>query len=240
MIIGIFKDILKMIRRHWVAVPLVTLLTLGVTSFIGGSSSYLTPSLVNRTGYILFTIRTIMGLLGGVFFEGIMVQVACLDARKERQDHGKIIRRIVSRLPKLFLIALIGDLIILAGAVLLIVPGIIFTVWYMLIIPVAVLEESRRIPSVFHRSKALVKGHFWQVLAIIGVIILPFVAIDWMFSEQLLFASWPNLALAVSGRFLSGMAIVQIYLRLAGTTIDSAVSLDHPACPERFFRGQAG
>lgn len=57
---------------------------------------------------------------------------------------------------------------ILAGAVLLVVPGVILATWWILAYQAAVLEQ-RGVRSSLGRSRALVRGSFWVALGVLAV-----------------------------------------------------------------------
>jgi len=72
------------------------------------------------------------------------------------------------RLGSVILIALLSGLIIFAGFLLLVIPGIIFAVFLSLAIP-ALVVENRRGTDALGRSWNLVSGSFWHVLGTIVV-----------------------------------------------------------------------
>lgn len=72
------------------------------------------------------------------------------------------------RLGSVILIALLSGLIIFAGFLLLVIPGIIFAVFLSLAIP-ALVVENRRGTDALGRSWNLVSGSFWHVLGTILV-----------------------------------------------------------------------
>ena len=57
---------------------------------------------------------------------------------------------------------------ILAGAVLLVVPGVVLATWWILAYQAVVLE-NRGVRSSLGRSRALVRGGFWTALAVLAV-----------------------------------------------------------------------
>jgi hypothetical protein len=72
------------------------------------------------------------------------------------------------RLWSVILVSLLVGLIVAAGIILLIVPGIIFYVLLSVSIPVLIVE-GRRGTEAMGRSWNLVKGHFWHALGVIVV-----------------------------------------------------------------------
>jgi hypothetical protein len=78
-------------------------------------------------------------------------------------DPKKHSKEIIDRVPTLLLTYVLKGLIITGGLLLLIVPGIIFAVWYALAHVVVVLTGKESIESLAY-AKELVKGRFWTVL----------------------------------------------------------------------------
>jgi len=72
----------------------------------------------------------------------------------------------------LLLIQLVVGLIVFGGFLLLIVPGILWTLSYSLIVPVAVLENSSNRTVIRHRSWQLVKGNRGKVFIVMLVVVL--------------------------------------------------------------------
>jgi hypothetical protein len=72
------------------------------------------------------------------------------------------------RLWSVILISILVGLIVAAGFILLIIPGIIFLVFLSLSIP-ALIVEDRRGTDALGRSWGLVSGHFWHALGVIFV-----------------------------------------------------------------------
>ena len=63
---------------------------------------------------------------------------------------------------------------------LLIVPGLVLMTWWVLIIPVVVLERTSA-GAAFGRSRELVRGYGWNVFGVIVLTLLVLLAFDlWM------------------------------------------------------------
>jgi len=73
----------------------------------------------------------------------------------------------------LLLIQIVVGLIVFAGFLLLIVPGIIWGLSYSLVSPITVLEKSKDGAAIRSRSWHLVKGHRWKAF---GVLVVVFIA----------------------------------------------------------------
>jgi hypothetical protein len=103
-------------------------------------------------------------LVGEVFYAGV---VAALIVEK-RTGIRRRLSDVARELPYLRLVSV--DLLYSVGVavffVLLIVPGVLFFTYYALTAPIVEIED-RRIRAAFRRSRELVRGHFWTVLAIL-------------------------------------------------------------------------
>lgn len=104
--------------------------------------------------------------LGEVFFVGVVVAVVSEARTGERRP---TLGALVRRLPWGRLIA--ADLIITLGVglgfIILIVPGVVFLVYFGLAAPLIEIEDLRVGPAL-RRSRNLVRGHFWPILLLVG------------------------------------------------------------------------
>jgi hypothetical protein len=105
--------------------------------------------------------------LGDVFYSGIAA-AAVFEARG-RSRHS--VWELAKTLPygRLIVVDLIVTLGTTIGLGLLIVPGIVFFTWFALAAPVIKIERLRVVPAL-GRSRALVRGSFWQVLLLLGTL----------------------------------------------------------------------
>ena len=146
-----------------VAVPVATTEVLGdhLEEIGGGIGS---DGLVVGEAITAAIVLTITGTLGEVFYAGVVVGVVTMRRTGIRRDLIEIARH----LPYLRLLAV--DAIFVAtvaiGLVLLIVPGILALGWFALAAPVIELE-GRGVRGALRRSRELVRGNFWRVIAIL-------------------------------------------------------------------------
>lgn len=88
---------------------------------------------------------------------------------------GELLRQSWSgKVWQLLLLQLLTSLIVGFGILLLIIPGIIFGVWFAFAMYVLILE-NRGVTEALGRSKELVRGHFWTVLGynlLFGIIMM--------------------------------------------------------------------
>jgi hypothetical protein len=108
-------------------------------------------------------------LLGEVFYSGA---VALLIARSKPGTPPPLRQLARSlRYGRLIAVDLLFGLGIAVGLVLFVVPGVVAFTWFALAGPLVELEGAG-VRAAFTRSRRLVRGHFWTVLAVLGPITL--------------------------------------------------------------------
>lgn len=131
--------------------------------------------------------QAVTTLLGEVFYAGA---VGLMMRHGERSSPPPL--RVVARrlsYGRLIAVDILLTVIVAVGLLLLIVPGVIFFVWFALAGPVVEIE-GRGVRAAFARSRALVRGSFWPVLLVLvpitiasallaeALVVLPHLAID--------------------------------------------------------------
>ncbi|MEE9393671.1 MAG: hypothetical protein V3W41_14305 [Planctomycetota bacterium] len=118
-------------------------------------------------------LLSFMGIMCGVIFLNICLQSLATASLvygtfKDMRGQPVIIRECLGialkRLPMLILLSFVVGIVVAFGALFCCVPGIIAWVFFYLVIPAAVVENSGL--GSFGRSIELVKGSFWPILAI--------------------------------------------------------------------------
>lgn len=107
------------------------------------------------------TAQLLTGLLyfaGNALLSGSLVYAVVELQRTGAASAGESLRRGLRVLPKVFLVTLLYTVITTIGYLLLIVPGVIFSLMYAVAVPVAVLENRGPIESL-KRSAALTDGY---------------------------------------------------------------------------------
>lgn len=92
--------------------------------------------------------------------------IRSLAARYENQEDKPIkdnIQTAVHLIIPAFLISLLTSLMVVGGLILLIIPGLIFIVWFAFTF-YAVVIDNHKIKEAFSASRQLVKGRWWKVL----------------------------------------------------------------------------
>jgi hypothetical protein len=110
---------------------------------------------------------TVTGLIGEVFYSGA-VAISLTHAEYGRAPSVREISRRLSY-PRLIAVDLLYGLIVAAGLILFLAPGVLAFVWFGLAGPVVEIER-RSVRGAFQRSWDLVRGQFWAVLLVLGSI----------------------------------------------------------------------
>lgn len=109
-------------------------------------------------------ILTITGLLGEVFYSGVVA----ISLTHAEHGHAPSLREIARALNyrSLLAIDLIFGAAVTVGLALLIAPGVAIFVWFGLAGPIVEIE-GHGVRSAFRRSMSLVRGHFWTVFSVL-------------------------------------------------------------------------
>jgi Membrane domain of glycerophosphoryl diester phosphodiesterase len=154
-----------MYKAHWrtlLPIAFVVYLALAVINLL----------LVATLTWLGAILGTIVALVGVFWLQGALVR-AVEDVRDGRADLslGETFERVRPQLASIVVGGLLAAIGILIGLVLLIVPGLVLLTWWVLVIPVIVLEELRA-GEAFTRSRELVRGHGWRVFGVIVLTLL--------------------------------------------------------------------
>jgi hypothetical protein len=138
---------------------------------------YVAIALINLVLVLLLTwvgaiLGAIVSLIGLFWVQGALVK-AVDDIRDGRADLtlGQTFERVRPQLISIIVAGILAAIGVLLGLLLLIVPGLVLLTWWVLIIPVIVLEE-RRAGEAFSRSREVVRGYGWGVFGVIVLTIL--------------------------------------------------------------------
>ena len=167
-VIGEAWETFKAHWRHLVPIALVVYVAVALISLV-------LVLLLTWFGAILSFIISLIALF---WVQGALVR-AVEDIRDGRADMslGETYERVRPQLPAIIVGGLLAGLGIALGLVLLIVPGLILLTWWIVLIPVIVLEE-RSAGEAFGRSRELVRGHAWSVFGVIVLTILLVIAFN--------------------------------------------------------------
>lgn len=155
----------ELYKRHWrhlLPIALAVYLLLSLFTLV----------LVLLLGWLGVIAAAFVSLAGVFWLQGTLV-VAVQDIRDGRADLsiGDTLARIRPRMNTLGLAGILAALAITIGLALFVVPGLLLLTWWVLIVPVIVLERAGVVRS-FGRSRELVSGYAWRVFGLILVTIV--------------------------------------------------------------------
>ena len=105
----------------------------------------------------------LVSLLGEVFYIAIVSAAVLAGARGQTINVGAVLAGLP--LGRLLGADLAYAVLVTAGLIFLLVPGLIFLAWFALVAP-GIEVEHRGFADAFRRSRDLVRPHFWLVLGI--------------------------------------------------------------------------
>jgi hypothetical protein len=125
--------------------------------------------LITAALLLAFVLQAVTSLLGEVFYSGAVA----LTLVHARHGHKPTLREIAGALAygRLIAVDLIFGLAVAIGLLLLVIPGVIVFTWFALAGPLVEIESDGVRASLI-RSRRLVRGHFWAVLAVLGPVTL--------------------------------------------------------------------
>lgn len=163
--------VVRTVREQWrllLAAGLVVFIPVG---FFEALDNHLKEVDINELGdlaqaetILAALVHAATSLWGEIFYTGVVAAgVSELLGREHRP-----LRRIARVLPygRLVAVDILYSLIVLVGLLLLIVPGVVFYVWFSLA-GVIVKLEDRGVRDALRRSRELVRDSFWRVAAVV-------------------------------------------------------------------------
>ena len=181
---GVLSEAWELYKGHWrhlLSISFVVYLAVAVISL-------LLVLLLTWFGAIL---ASLISLVAAFWVQGALVK-AVEDVRDGRADLtlGETFDRVRPQLGAIIVAGILAALGIFVGLLLLIVPGLVLLTWWIVIIPVIVLEE-RSAGESFGRSRELVRGYGWGVFGVIVLTILLLIAFRIVLGLVLIpFADW--------------------------------------------------
>ena len=173
---GVLDNGFKLFRASFVPLfPLVVLSTLATTVPATFFSRYVQrfageglPTWTRELGAEIFVGGVLTFLLVVVFTAAILVRIDAV-ANGRSMSLGQAFTAGLGRTPALFGTMLLAFLIVFLGCLLVVIPGIILSVWYIFAPYVAAIESRGPIESLA-RARALVRGHWWRTAALLTLV----------------------------------------------------------------------
>ena len=116
-----------------------------------------------------FVAQAITSLLGEVFYSGAVALTLANADSGDRPTLSEVARSL--SYGRLIAVDILFGAAVVVGLLLAIVPGVIAFAWFALAGPLVEIEDCG-VRASFARSRKLVQGHFWTVLAVLAPITL--------------------------------------------------------------------
>ena len=166
-----FRDLVRTVREQWrllLAAGLVVFIPLGfletLDNHVGDVDIESVGDLVAIEAMFVGLVHASTSLWGEIFYTGVVAAGVSEMLGGKRRTLGHIAR--VLPYKRLIGVDILFALIVLAGLVLLVVPGVVFFVWFSLA-GVVVKVEGKGVRDSLRRSRELVRGSFWRVFAVV-------------------------------------------------------------------------
>lgn len=182
------KALAKLRERYGIAFRIILLpLIAGVLGFILFIYTPDSPALF----LLMVLVAIVLFVVSAIFNVVALISFVHLFSKEEILKPSEYIRMGLKKFWSYVWLAVLSSFIVLGGYFLLLVPGIIFSVWFGMAIYVLILEDRKGMEALL-RSRHLVLGKFWKTvgrgvfMAIVGIVILiPFWAIDFLVKANL-------------------------------------------------------
>jgi len=185
--IEIWRSVFELYRQYFLKLILVNAFVM-VSSLFSYGTALLGLQAGTESGSIVLvcllpSISVVLGLIA-IYIGLAATIVAASNAVLGRPvSVGGALRRVFSArlIWRLLLASIEVGIRIEIGFVLLIIPGIILSVWYLFFSPVLVLEKITARSVLLKRSRELVRGHFWRLLFVYGILFyIPYLVISFV------------------------------------------------------------
>jgi hypothetical protein len=162
---GVIREAWELYKAHWRHLLPISFLVYVTVAIVGAV-------LAGVLGWFGALLGAAISLVGLFWVEGALA-TAVADIRDGRSDLSltETFSRVRPQLGSVIVGGLLAGLGIVLGLVLLIVPGLVLMTWWILVIPVIVLERTDA-GAAFGRSRELVRGYGWNVFGVIVLTIL--------------------------------------------------------------------
>jgi hypothetical protein len=179
---GVYRDTLRTYARRapqLLLIGAVVFVPLGlleaVVGRVGSIGSAADSGLTIVAVLALLLVQVVVGLVGEVFYSGAVANLIAFT----RQGRQLSLRTLAERLAyrRLIAVAVLYDVAVAVGLLAFVVPGVVLFTWLALAAPLVELQGCG-VREAFARSRRLVRGEFWPVLAVLGPITLASQSLD--------------------------------------------------------------
>ena len=163
---GVLREAWDLYKAHWQHLLMVALAVFAAVAVI----SLVLALLFDR--WFEAILISLVSLIATFWVQGALIR-AVEDIRDGRADlsFGETLGSVRSHLAAIIVAGVLAAIGIILGLILLVVPGLVLLTWWVLIIPVIVLE-GRSAGESFGRSRELVRGYGWNVFGVIVLTVL--------------------------------------------------------------------
>src|SRR3954471_2197583 len=168
---GVIGEAWGLYKAHWRHLLPISLVVYVAIAIVGA----LLAAVLTWVGALIGALISLVGLF---WVQGALV-TAVEDIRDGRADLSlaETFSRVRPQLGAIVVAGILAAVGIFLGLVLLIVPGLVLLTWWVLVIPVVVLERAHA-GAAFSRSRELVRGYGWNVFGVIVLTILLLLAFE--------------------------------------------------------------
>ena len=160
------------------AIPIVANFLILLPLVVGGvlSGAFLRGVGITNAVKIMIAVPLALLAIAWVVLVTLWPAVAMIYAVKEEIGFKKSFKKAWPKIGSYFWVNLLSGLAVTIGMILLIIPGIIFAVWFVLA-NYALIVEGKKGSNALSRSKELVKGNWWSVfgrilfMGLIGIVV---------------------------------------------------------------------
>jgi hypothetical protein len=165
------RGVVRTCREQWRLLLVAGLVVFIPLGFLEALDNHAGDIQIENIGDIVAIEAILVGLLhagtslwGEIFYTGVVA--AGVSELMGGRRAG--LRHVARVLPygRLIAVDLLFGLVVLVGLALLVLPGVLFYVWFSLA-GVVVKVENRRVRDSLRRSRELVRGSFWRVFAVV-------------------------------------------------------------------------
>jgi hypothetical protein len=166
---GVLDNGFKLFRESFVQAFWLSVATSLVTAPTNYAAPYVlqngsTPNVIGT----LFGAGLLMALIATILLGAIVARIDGV-ARGEPVALGDALSIGVNRMPANILAWILVALVVSVGLVLLIIPGLIFVIWFLFAPYAVVIERLGPLQSMGY-SRAIVRGHWWRTAAIVTIV----------------------------------------------------------------------
>lgn len=149
-----YKTFLKVLS--WLLIPALLLIILNIFD------SLTNLKFVNYS-FPIYLLLSALSFIIGLWTQIVLIRLTSASLTKEALNEKILYTESWRDTAPFLWISILMSLIIMAGTILLVIPGLIFTIWYLFSLYIFAIEGKRGYGAL-QRSKELVQGRFWAVV----------------------------------------------------------------------------